>query len=65
LIYIPYWWNLSMKSLKATLYKFRPDLFFAQPEGAPIPEKRIKGLKNQESSSVAMTPKGILFFKLN
>lgn len=37
LISIPYWWDMRMSSLKATLYQHRPDLFTKEPTGLSIP----------------------------
>ena len=30
---IPYWWDLNIETLKATIYQIRPDLFTEKPNG--------------------------------
>jgi hypothetical protein len=37
LITIPYWWDLKVSSLAATIYRQRRDLFASEPTGVPIP----------------------------
>lgn len=37
LIAIPYWWDLKLSSLAATIYEYRKDLFASKPTGTPIP----------------------------
>lgn len=33
LIFIPYWWDLNMSSLEATIYKYCPHVFSTPPKG--------------------------------
>eukprot|EP01114_Cavostelium_apophysatum_P008516 TRINITY_DN2104_c1_g2_i1.p1 TRINITY_DN2104_c1_g2~~TRINITY_DN2104_c1_g2_i1.p1 ORF type:complete len:464 (+),score=142.11 TRINITY_DN2104_c1_g2_i1:652-2043(+) len=40
LIEIPYWWDGTTASLKATIHKHRPDLFPDPGDGAPIPDQQ-------------------------
>jgi hypothetical protein len=38
LISVPFWWNSAIESLKASIYRYRPDLFETAPLGDPFPE---------------------------
>jgi len=39
LIEVPYWWDYKEDSLKATIYKYCPNLVEKPPTGIPIPEE--------------------------
>lgn len=36
LIEVPFWWNGALESLKATIFRHRPEVFSSKPEGNPI-----------------------------
>ena len=48
LIEIPYWWDNSQESLKATVYSLRPDLIHHVGTGKPIPSKPVPGTLNSD-----------------
>ena len=53
LIEIPYWWDLEMLSLLATIHKFRKDLVPEAPVGIdPIPEKPPRGFGGDRCSQM-------------
>ena len=39
LIKVPYWWDLKVNSLKATIYSYRPELFTIPPTAPAIPQE--------------------------
>ena len=42
LITVPYWWDIKLDSLKATIYKLRPELFVEPPQGKFGREKILR-----------------------
>ena len=38
LISVPFWWNFSIESLKAAIYRYRPELFSSPPVAEPFAE---------------------------
>ena len=40
LVTVPYWWDITMSTLKNQIYNVRPDLFnYNKPDGRAIPDQ--------------------------
>ena len=55
LIEVPYWWDKKADSLAATIYRARPDVLKAKPQGKPIPSSPSTDFTKDLSASNKIT----------